>query len=212
MINISAIILDLGGVLLNLDFQKTEDAFVELGIPHFNSLFNRHHAGQLFMDFETGRVPSEGFIQALKKESGKKITDQQIIDAWNAMLLDFPADRINLLIQLRKNYRLFLLSNTNAIHLPAFNLKLNEVYGIHSLDKLFDRVYYSHLIRERKPDLAAYEAVIQENDLNPATTLFVDDTPGNVEGAEKAGLQAVQLKAPLTINELMEELQLTTNG
>lgn len=198
--------LDLGGVLLNLDFQKTEGAFMKLGISHFPQLFSQQHASQLFMDLETGKVSPGGFIRTLKKESGKDLTDQQIIDAWNAMLLDFPPERIALLKRLKQHYPLFLLSNTNAIHLPAFNQKLKEEYGIPSLDELFDKAYYSHLIRERKPDLAAYQVVILENNLNPATTLFVDDNAENVEGAKKAGLYAVQLKAPQPINELMGKI------
>lgn len=203
MTNIHAIILDLGGVLLNLDFQKTEDAFVKMGISHFRQLFNQQQASRLFTDFETGKVSPEDFIRNLKKESGEKLADQQIIDAWNAMLLDFPPERIALLKKLKDHYLLYLLSNTNAIHIPALNQKLKETYGIHSLDGLFTKAYYSHLIGERKPDLAAYQVVIQENDLNPATTLFVDDTAANIEGAEKAGLYAVHLKAPQPVNELI---------
>jgi putative hydrolase of the HAD superfamily len=206
MSNINAIILDLGGVLLNLDFQKTEDAFVKLGISHFSQLFSQQHASQLFTDLETGKVSPEEFIRTLRKESGKDVTDQQIMDAWNAMLLDFPPERIALLKRLKGHYPLFLLSNTNAIHLPAFNQKLKEEYGIPLLDELFDKAYYSHLIRERKPDLAAYQVVIQENNLPPATTLFVDDNQENIEGAGKAGLYAVHLKASQPVNELMEKI------
>lgn len=212
MPNINAVILDLGGVLLNLDFQKTEDAFMKLGISHFSQLFSQQHATQLFTDLETGKVSPEDFIQALKRESGKDLTDQQIMDAWNAMLLDFPPERITLLKRLKQDYPLFLLSNTNAIHVPAFNQKLKEAYEIPSLDKLFNKAYYSHLIKERKPDLAAYEAVIQENNLNPAATLFVDDNRENIEGAGKAGLYAVQLKAPQSITELIEKYLPATNG
>lgn len=206
MPNIKAIILDLGGVLLNLNFQKTEDAFVKLGLSHFSQLFSQHHAERLFMDLETGKISPIDFIRLLKKQSTQYLTDQQIIDAWNAMLLDFPPERIALLEKLKKHYPLFLLSNTNAIHLPAFNQKLMEEYGISSLDKLFTKAYYSHLIGERKPDLAAYQVVIQENNLNPATTLFVDDTAANIEGAEKTGLYSVHLKAPQQVNELIGKI------
>ncbi|MGH2642632.1 MAG: HAD family hydrolase [Chitinophagaceae bacterium] len=206
MMKIDAIILDLGGVLLNLDYRKTEDAFIKLGIPHFSHLYNQHQADFLFTDFETGKISPEDFIQALINESSKKITTKQVIEAWNAMLLDFPPERIALLKKLKTHFPLFLFSNTNGIHLPAFNQKLTEEYGLPSLDELFNKAYYSHLIGERKPDLAAYRIVIRENNLNPATTLFVDDNAANVKGAEKAGLFAVQLKESQPINELIGKI------
>jgi putative hydrolase of the HAD superfamily len=212
MQKIEAVILDLGGVLLNLDYKKTEDAFKALGISHFAQLFTQHHAGQLFTDFETGKISPGDFIRSLKKESDKELNAEQVIGAWNAMLLDFPAERIALLKKLRGRFPLFLLSNTNAIHLPAFNQKLKGEYGIPSLDRLFDKAYYSHLIGLRKPFLAAYQTVIEENNLDPAATVFVDDTPGNVEAAEKAGLQAFLLKYPQTITELMEKVLTAANG
>lgn len=203
---INTIILDLGGVLLNLDFGKSENAFSALGINYSPELYIQLQTAQLFTDFETGRISSESFIRDLKTMSDKNLSDGQVINAWNAMLLDFPPERITLLKKIRSRYRLFLLSNTNALHVTAFNQKLKEVFGISSLDVLFDGVYYSHLIGERKPDVEAYEAVIKENDLNPSMTLFIDDNQVNVDGAEKAGLHAIRLKAPESINGLMERV------
>jgi len=130
------------------------------------------------------------------------LSDQQIIDAWNAMLLDFPEERITLLQELGKKYPLYLLSNTNSIHLSEFTDRLKAVHGIASLNSLFHKTYYSHLIGYRKPDIAIYEHVIRENNLDAAATLFIDDTLLNVEGARRAGLQARLLMPAQTIADL----------
>ena len=133
---INTIILDLGGVLLNLDFGKSENAFSALGINYSPELYIQLQTAQLFTDFETGRISSESFIRDLKTMSDKNLSDRQVINAWNAMLLDFPPERITLLKKIRSRYRLFLLSNTNALHVTAFNQKLKEAFGISSLDVL----------------------------------------------------------------------------
>lgn len=199
MQEIKAIIFDLGGVILNINYELTEKSFVRLGIEHFPELYSQHHSGQLFNGFETGKISATDFLQAVKKESSKPLNDQEIIKAWNAMLLDFPADRLTLLRKLKYQYKLFLLSNTNAIHLEAFQLMLKQQHGLDSLDPLFLKTYYSHLIGLRKPDIAAFKQVIDENNLNPDTTLFIDDTDVNILGAAKTGLKTLLLKPPQTI-------------
>src|SRR5690242_15343341 len=148
MEKIRAIIFDLGGVLLNIDYSLTEQAFVGLGIPHIARLFNQHHSGTLFSDLETGRITPEVFFQAVKAESSLPLTDQQVTDAWNAMLLDFPPERIAFLRELGRRYDLYLLSNTNALHFEAFSRLLQEA-GLPPLETLFRKVYYSHLINAR---------------------------------------------------------------
>lgn len=198
-----AVILDLGGVLLNIDYYRTEQAFLQLGITHFHQLYTQHSANQIFNEFETGKVSPRQFMDTLKKESSQPLTDRQITDAWNAMLLDFPPERIMLLKNLKKRYRLFLLSNTNEIHLQAFNQKIKDHFDVPSLDGFFDKTYYSHLIKQRKPDKAAFEAVMNDQSLNPDTTVFMDDTPVNVEGGLQAGLQSFLLKPPDTIIDLV---------
>jgi putative hydrolase of the HAD superfamily len=201
MPEIKAVIFDLGGVLLNIDYSLTEKAFIELGITHFPNLYNQHHSGALFAGLETGRVTPAAFISAVQAESAVPLTERQITRAWNAMLLDFPPERMQFLRELGRSYPLYLLSNTNALHLEAFSSILKGA-GLPPLESFFRKAYYSHLMNARKPDLAAFKIVIEENDLDPATTLFIDDTPSNVQGAVRAGLQAVLLTPPRTVMDL----------
>ena len=204
MKGIKNIIFDLGGVILNIDYQLTYKAFEAIGVKDFTSLYNQFKGSRLFDDLETGRTSPEEFLSAMKEHAPEGTTTEQIIDAWNAMLLDFPARRLQLLQQLRNYYNLFLLSNTNAIHLEAFNKILERSRGISSLGTFFDRSYYSHLIGYRKPEKESYQLVLDENGLKAEETLFIDDTLPNIEGANAVGIQTIHLQAPKTIADIFK--------
>lgn len=205
MQGIKHIIFDLGGVILNINYQLTSQAFKALGAQNFDELYNQFHANALFEDLETGRVTPEEFLARIKKHLPEGTTDEQIVEAWNAMLLDFPVARLQLLQQLRNHYDLFLLSNTNAIHLEALNRQLEKERGIPSLAAFFDRSYYSHLIGYRKPEKESYQVILDENGLKPEHTLFIDDTLPNIDGATALGIQTLHLQAPKTILDIFRK-------
>jgi putative hydrolase of the HAD superfamily len=202
MKGIKHIIFDLGGVILNINYQLTYNAFAELGVKDFTSLYNQFTLSNLFGDLETGKIGKEDFLAAMQQHTAEGTTDQQITDAWNAMLLDFPLRRLQILQQLRQHYGLYLLSNTNAIHMEAFNNILQQSRSIPSLADFFDKVYYSHLIGLRKPEKEAYQLVLEENGLQPSETLFIDDTLPNIEGAKLVGLETIHLVPPKTIADI----------
>lgn len=202
MQGIKNIIFDLGGVILNIDYQLTRTAFEALGVKDFNSLYSQFHGSDLFNSLETGHVTTEAFLAEMHQHVPATVTDEQIVAAWNAMLLDFPLQRLQLLQQLRQHYNLYLLSNTNAIHLEAFNRILQESRGIPSLGGFFDRAYYSHVMGYRKPDKECYQVVLDENGLVAEETLFIDDTLPNIEGAKAVGLQTIHLQSPKTIIDI----------
>lgn len=201
MAPVKNIIFDLGGVLLNLDVAQTRDAFIKLGLTQIDDLFRIGHAASFFRDYEVGTISDDEFVEKARRLSLPGTGYDQVIDAWNVMLLDFPEERVQFLNQLKNKYRLFLFSNTNAIHLKAFHKSFREVYGM-AMDDLFEKAYYSHVINHRKPDVAAFEFVIKDSALDAAETLFIDDALVNVEGARQAGLQAVHLTDGKTILDL----------
>ena len=207
MKSVQNIIFDLGGVILNIDYFQTENAFKKLGIINFAELYTFNHASRLFEDYETGKLSSEEFVAALKKQAPCPLQDRPIIEAWNKMLLDFPLERLQLLQQLRGQYEIYLLSNTNALHLEAFNKILMESRGIPSLGTLFEKTYYSHLVGLRKPGKEIYELVLQENGLDPAKTLFIDDNRENIEGAKETGLKTIWLQPPQTILDIFRRVE-----
>ena len=201
MDGIKNIIFDLGGVILDIDFKKMEDAFVGIGINNYKELFGLGHAASFFKDHEDGKISDDEFLEKLAGLA--KLTDPESVrKAYNALLVRFPKDRIDYLRQLRSKYRLFLLSNTNGIHLAEFQDLFRRSFQNGSLDDLFEKTYYSHLEGMRKPDIKFYEYVMKENNLNPEETLFIDDAEVNVDAARKTGMKAIHLKPGKTILDL----------
>ena len=201
MAPVKNILFDLGGVLLNLDVAQTRNAFLQLGVMQIDELFQLGHAASFFREYEIGTISDEEFVERTRQLAHPGTTGAQVIDAWNVMLLDFPAERVQLLKELKNKYRLFLFSNTNAIHLQAFHKTYRDAYDA-ALDDHFEKAWYSHLINQRKPDVAAFEYVIKHSNIEAGETLFIDDALINVEGARKAGLQAVHLTGGQTILDL----------
>jgi FMN phosphatase YigB (HAD superfamily) len=203
---IKNIIFDLGGVLINLNYQLTRKAFEDLGVEDFDVFYTQHAANPLFENLEVGAIEPEAFYEALREATGLTLTNSQIETAWNAMLLDFPEERLLWLSQIKNKYNIYLFSNTNAIHYNAFINIYRKVAPQLDLDLRFEHffktAYYSHTLGQRKPEVAAFEAVIQDANLDPAQTLFIDDTLLNIEGAQKAGLQTVFLSGGLTVLDL----------
>jgi len=194
MENIRNIIFDLGGVLYNIEPALTVDALKQkVGIEIYEEFFTKASQNQLLERLDRGDISAATFRDEIRQLSGLPVTDQQIDAAWNAMLLDFPAYRLELLEGLQGHYRLFLLSNTNVIHYPYYQRYMQETFGFDSLDHLFEKSYLSYEIRMRKPSLEVFELIINENVLLPEETLFIDDTLQHVLGARKARLKAVWL-------------------
>jgi FMN phosphatase YigB (HAD superfamily) len=192
--NYENIIFDLGGVLINIDYLKTRKAFEELGVQNFDALFTQFNQNLIFDRFEKGEISPENFYQSLINETGVKISNANFNEAWNAMLLNFPEDRMELLENLTKTHRLFLLSNTNALHIPAFTKIIREEGLLDRFNRVFEKHYYSSEVGMRKPDLEIFDLVINENHLIKEKTLFIDDSPQHIEGAIKAGLNGLHLK------------------
>src|SRR5690349_8680364 len=201
MQNIKNIIFDLGGIFLNIDFSKTEKAFSELGVE-FNNFYSQHHASDLFELLETGKISPEEFHDAFVEETGLNLSYEQLERAWTALLLGFPVERIHWLQEMGKRYKIFLFSNTNKIHYDVFTEIFREQTGFEDFNKLFVKAYYSHEIGLRKPYPESYLYILNEQNLKPEETLFVDDTIKNIEGAKQVGLKTVHLVPPKTVLDL----------
>jgi len=193
MQQIKNIIFDLGGVLLNIDYNKTSKAFRDLGFGDFDNMFSQFTANHLFEDLETGKIEDGDFLNRLVSIAPAGVTAGQLETAWNAMLLDFRTESLQFLETCSRKYKLFLLSNTNSIHLRAFGELFTRETGKPSLDQYFSKTYYSNLIGLRKPYTATYQYVLADAGIDAATTLFIDDSINNIEGARLAGLQTKHL-------------------
>jgi len=187
------IIFDLGGVLLNIDYQATINAFKDFGVSNFDQLFAQASQEDLFDRIEKGKITSDKFRDELRRITGLPLTDEAIDQAWNAMLLDLPWHRLDLLDGVKAHYRTFLLSNTNAIHISVFHDYLYRTYGLRNLESYFEKQYFSHEIGMHKPDREPFDLVVRENQLLPEETLFIDDSKQHLAGARAAGIRAFWL-------------------
>jgi HAD superfamily hydrolase (TIGR01509 family) len=201
MKDIKNIIFDLGGVILNIDTRKTAMALEQLGVSNLQGHMSQPALVSFFNDYESGKIDDNAFVAKLRSLAAKGATEQDIVDAWNALLLDFPSDRIELLKSLRKKYRLFLLSNTNAIHYNKFQQQIYLQTGSY-LEDFFEQTYYSHTIKLRKPDVACYQFVLQESKLDPRETIFLDDSEINLVGAKEAGLMTEYIHVGRSIMDI----------
>lgn len=193
MNGIKNIIFDLGGVLLDIDFQKSIDAFKKLGIENFEDMFSQFKADALFEKLETGSITEPDFYTAIKSRTKTNISNAEIDSAWNALILKFRTESLQYLESLSKKYKLFLLSNTNSIHLKYVKLLFTEQTGKPLLDAYFTKAWYSNEVGLRKPGAEIFEFVLQEEKLIGGETLFIDDTLINIETAKKLGFKTHHL-------------------
>lgn len=205
MEGIKNIVFDLGGVLMNIDFKRTFDAFEIIGFRGAEQAFQDPEINRLCMDFEIGVYCSIEMRRKFREISGFKCTDSQFDKAWNALLIDFPPERIRRVQQLAKKYKTYLLSNTNPIHARHFNAELGRNFGIESMDHLLDKAWYSHILGFRKPDERIFNKVLKASRLNPAETVFIDDLEMNVKVAETVGMKGIHVNGEYTILEALAE-------
>lgn len=194
MQEIKNIIFDLGGVIINLDHGATRSAFIGLGMSDFDNIYSQAQQSGFFDAFDKGIISPEEFRNEIRKHIPRVVTNEEIDSAWNAMLLDVPSGKIELLSNLKNKYNTFLLSNTNRIHVQSFSSELQRVYGTPDFTPYFKRWYYSCDIRMRKPDVEIFEHVLNENSLQAEETLFIDDSIQHIRGAEKCGLKTLFLE------------------
>lgn len=201
MDKIRNIVFDLGGVLLNIDPERTFEEFEKLGLTGARDLFHRSDIKTVLDDFETGAYCAVEFRNKFREITRFVITDKQFDRAWNAMLLDLPPERIRRVKELSKKYKTYLLSNTTPIHSECFNGKLSELTGLESFDHLLDKAWYSYNLGLRKPDIRIFEKMLAKSRLVPAETLYIDDYEANVTAAELAGMKGMVVGPEFTILE-----------
>jgi len=202
------IIFDYGNVIFEIDFKRAQQAFFELGIRNVEEFFAHKGHHQLFNDFETGHMSSAAFRDAIRAAAGNpNIADAIIDDAWNSLLVGVPGPQVHdTLLEVKTKYRTFLLSNTNDIHYKQILEHLMTSFHVPDNNHLFEKAYYSQQMLLRKPDVAIFERVLKENDLDPQETLFIDDSPQHIEGAKKAGLHTLLMdRKPRYLREFLVE-------
>lgn len=189
MAELKNIIFDLGAVLINIDYKKTERAFIELGFDNFEAMYSQFTADAVFEKLETGKISNEDFYDKLISLNDNNITATQIKNAWNEIILDWRVESLHFLETLSPKYKLFLLSNTNAIHHEYFHNSLKAETQRTEIDSLFTKAYYSHEIHLRKPNEDIFEFVAKDANIIMEETLFIDDSSNNILTAKQLGFK-----------------------
>lgn len=207
MKKISAIIFDLGGVLLDLDQGKTLRAFSRLGLE----LDDVNESSSLFTDFETGAINAADFRQGVQTLSKGVLTNEQIDHAWNLMLLETTEERFQLIEQLKKHFTVYLLSNTNSIHIDFFKAYIEKDFGWERWSNLFDKQYLSYEIGLRKPHKEIYEFVLNDMGREAKECIFIDDNITNIRNAANLGIHTILAQKPFD-KEMFENIHHTAKA
>ncbi len=188
--SIQAIVFDLGGVVINIDPARAFLALQQLAPVSVSvtDQFLEHHT--LFFDYEKGLIDDHAFRNGIRELIERPdLADETVDRAWCSMLLDIPLARLQLLARLKGRYRTLVLSNTNQIHVEAFNQLVATVSGKPTIDHFFEKVYYSHHLKMRKPEAEIYHHVLQDQQLAPHEVLFLDDREDNLAAARAEGIR-----------------------
>lgn len=198
------IIFDLGAVIINISPETVVDAFKKTYSGDFDSQYQQLVDSGVFEDYEVENVNSAQFLAAIYDAMGGQFSLEEIEAIWNKMLLDIPSKRIAILQQQKKEKRTFLCSNTNEIHIDVINQYIKDEFNINGLAPLFEKVYLSYKLGIRKPNPKIFELILTQNKLNPAETIFIDDSAEHIKSAKKLGIQTIHLTEGRTLEQLFE--------
>jgi glucose-1-phosphatase len=201
-----AVIFDFGNVIINIEFQRIYQTFAKFTSKSEAYIEKQITDNQLFRRYESGQFSDEEFREIIRQTLGFPLSDTEIDKAWNAILLDIPADRIDLIKKIRQKYPVYLLSNTNNIHIKASNNYLKKEHGISHLDQLFDQLFLSYEMGMWKPDVEIYHSVLKQLKLQPNDVLFFDDNLKNIESANDIGMQTILVESPTSIIEYCKNI------
>lgn len=202
---IKNIIFDFGNVLFDLELGRTGQQLRDHLGEFYDVTYEKMARKHIFELYEVGGLSTDEFLQTIVHDSGNRVSSELVMEAWNSILLGMPAHRFPFLLNLRQQYRVFLLSNINEMHAEFIQNYLKDSHGIEDFEtRYFDGVYYSHLIRLRKPMREIFEYVLADAELIAEECLFIDDVEANILAARSVGLKARQHTPGVEIVNAME--------
>ena len=185
--NIKNIVFDLGGVLVDLDFKSAINGLQKAGFANVKEQLQAFDREGIFQKFELGEMTAEEFRSAIRENSTVTLTDEEVDALWNLMLLEIPREKLELILDLRGKYMVYLLSNTNSIHWDYVCKNAFNYRGFRVSD-YFEETFLSYEMHLAKPDKAIFEKVLEEANLLPEETLFIDDSEANCKAASELGI------------------------
>ncbi|HLO43733.1 MAG TPA: HAD family phosphatase [Leadbetterella sp.] len=203
---IKAVVFDFGNVIINIDVEKTISAFAELSFKSSARVKQLFTEAEVFRKYETGFYADDEFRDVIRQVLSYPLNDQEIDHAWNALLLDVPKKRLDFIENLKLKYPVYLLSNTNNIHIEQCKSYFRNAFGIANFELLFNETFLSYKMGLWKPDYKIYDAVINKIDLSPQEILFVDDNQDNVDAAADMGIQCIKINPPECFTDTLQHI------
>ncbi|MDR1792009.1 MAG: HAD family phosphatase [Bacteroidales bacterium] len=204
-LNISTIIFDFGGVLVDLDTSACLAAFNKLGFSLISNLIDHYQQKGLLLDFEEGKISTETFFEKMQELMGNNTPISAIGEAYLAFLRDIPTAKLELLLELKKDYKVLLLSNINAFIWEYSKKRFFETNG-HTLSDYFDRCYLSFEMGVCKPNVAIYQQLLEKENLNPQKCLYIDDSQVNIAAGQQFGFQTYYAQKGEDFTEKIREI------
>jgi glucose-1-phosphatase len=193
MQNIKNIIFDLGNVILDIDTKLSKIAFERQGLKDFDNLYTLASQNKIFDKLEVGELNPDEFFKELRIIRGVNLSDEIIMRCWNALIMDYTTERLEILQNCKKEYRTFILSNTNIIHYQHYTDILKNKYNINGLESLVEKAYFSHEVKMKKPDAEIFLHILSDSKIEAEETLFIDDSKIHILAADKLGFQTIWL-------------------
>lgn len=188
------LIVDFGGVLIDLDRQRCLKNFKELGLPDVEHTLDIYHQQDFFQQYEKGLISSADFRNVIREKIGRDVADARIDAAWNSFLVSIPTYKLDLLLALRKDYVVYLLSNTNEIHWE-WSCEHAFPYKAFRVEDYFEHIFLSYEMKMAKPDEEIFRKVLDDAGLDPKETFFIDDSEANCLTARSLGISTYTPKA-----------------
>ena len=203
---IKAVVFDFGNVIINIDVEKTISAFAELSFKSSARVKQLFTEAEVFRKYETGFYADDEFRDVIRQVLSYPLNDQEIDQAWNALLLGVPKKRLDFIENLKLKYPVYLLSNTNNIHIEQCKSYFKNTFGIANFELLFNETFLSYKMGLWKPDYKIYDAVINKIDLSPQEILFVDDNQDNIDAAADMGIQCIKINPPECFTDTLQHI------
>lgn len=203
---IKAVVFDFGNVIINIDVEKTVLAFSELTFKSPTRIKQLFVDAEVFKKYETGFYSDDEFRDVIRQILSYPLNDQEIDQAWNALLLDVPKKRLDFLESLKMKYSIYLLSNTNNIHIEQCRQYFRTKFGITNFETIFNETFLSYKMGLWKPEYKIYDAVINKIGLKPQEILFLDDNQDNIDAASDLGIQCIKINPPECFTEILEHI------
>lgn len=201
---IKNIIFDLCGPIITINLGLMNNKFFQFGVKGIDNPYKILYKAGVTKEFEKNQIPPDEFCDKVRTVLNTPLTDVQIVEAWNTLIVAAPKHHATLLKRLSKKYNLYLLSNSDVINAEYFRNYVGQTMGHDLFSNTFRKVFFSCELGLRKPEPAVFQTILVKEKLKANETLLIDDCKKHTEGASFAGLNTIWLEKDTDISKLFD--------